>query len=152
MLNRESIAARIPHQGNMCLLDQVQYWDEHVIRCVATSHTDISNPLRSHGRLGIAAGIEYAAQAMAVHGALLAGSAGSTGAPQPGYLGSVRGMRANVVRLDDLPEPLQVRAQRLSGDDKLILYSFEVIHREHCVLQGRASVVIDISGISGSHS
>jgi hypothetical protein len=45
------------------------------------------NPLRAAGSLGVANAIEYAAQAMAVHGALLGGS---DGAPQAGYLTSVR--------------------------------------------------------------
>ena len=36
------------------------------------------NPLRSHGRLGAASGIEYAAQAMALHGALAGAAPGAT--------------------------------------------------------------------------
>ena len=56
----------------MCLLDAVLDWDDARITCRATSHADPANPLRADGRLGAANGIEYAAQAMAVHGALLA--------------------------------------------------------------------------------
>ncbi len=72
MLDHAGIAARIPHQGAMCLLDAVVDWSETAISCRAVSHADPANPLRADGRLGAAAGIEYAAQAMAVHGALLA--------------------------------------------------------------------------------
>ncbi len=57
----------------MCLLDAVRDWSAEAITCTATSHTDPANPLRADGRLGAANGIEYAAQAMAIHGALLAG-------------------------------------------------------------------------------
>ncbi|MDD3577131.1 MAG: 3-hydroxylacyl-ACP dehydratase, partial [Halothiobacillus sp.] len=71
-LDHQEIAARIPHQGSMCLLDRVIDWDEQKIECSAISHQAMDNPLRRNNRLGAAIGIEYAAQAMAVHGALLA--------------------------------------------------------------------------------
>ncbi|SCC92600.1 putative 3-hydroxylacyl-(Acyl carrier protein) dehydratase-like protein [Thiomonas sp. X19] len=71
-LDHAWIAAHIPHQGSMCLLDAVLRWDAQHIVCSATSHRDASNPLRQFDRLGAACGIEYAAQAMAVHGALVA--------------------------------------------------------------------------------
>ncbi len=144
MLNRDWIAAHIPHQGNMCLLSEVTHWDTQEIHCSADSHRDLNHPLRLDGRLGIAVGIEYAAQAMAVHGALLANS---DAPPRPGYLGSVRGIQASVQRLDDLPGVLEITAQRLSGDDKIILYRFALIHQQRCILQGRASVVVNVSGL-----
>ena len=74
-LDRAAIAARIPHHGTMCLLDAVDAWDSESIRCRATSHRDPANPLRDAGSLPATAAIEYAAQAMAVHGALLAPAA-----------------------------------------------------------------------------
>jgi hypothetical protein len=75
MMDRQAIAARIPHQGSMCLLDTVLRWDAEEILCQTGSHLLADNPLRAAGRLGVANAIEYAAQAMAVHGALLAGDA-----------------------------------------------------------------------------
>ena len=71
MLDRAAIARRSPHQGRMCLLERVLDWDAAQIRCGAVSHRDAGNPLRAHDRLAAACGIEYAAQAMAVHGSLL---------------------------------------------------------------------------------
>lgn len=144
MLNREAIARRIPHQGSMCLLDRVVFWNAERIECVALSHRDAMNPLRAFGRLGIAAGIEYAAQAMAAHGALVGEAAGQSDAtPRAGYLASVRGVSLNAVRLDDVPAPLQVRAQRLMGDSNNIVYSFELAAEERLLLRGRATVVLD---------
>ena len=147
VIDHTGIAARIPHHGSMCLLDTVQSWSEAAIECRAVSHTDPTNPLRSHDQLGAAHGIEYAAQAMAVHGALLAGTEGP---PRQGYLTSVRGVSLHVTRLDDLPGELDVRAERLSGDDRNILYQFSVSHQGRCLLEGRAAVVIDASAISPS--
>ena len=109
MLERAWIAAHVPHHGAMCLLDRVDRWDAMQVCCIATSHRDATNPLRAHGRLGAACGIEYAAQAMAVHGALCA-AAGHP--PRMGLLTSVRGVELNVSRLDDVDGELAVSAAR----------------------------------------
>jgi predicted hotdog family 3-hydroxylacyl-ACP dehydratase len=143
-LNHDWIAARIPHQGDMCLLDAVTDWSAEHIVCRAVSHTDPAHPLRAAGRLGAANGIEYAAQAMAVHGALVAGA---DGAPRQGYLTSVRGVTLHVERLDDLDGPLEVRAERLSGDANNVLYRFTVGHGGRCLLEGRAAVVLDADSL-----
>jgi predicted hotdog family 3-hydroxylacyl-ACP dehydratase len=145
VLDRAWIAAHIPHQGSMCLLDAVCDWSAEAIACTATSHADPANPLRADGRLGSANGIEYAAQAMAIHGALLAGNGGQ---PRQGYLTSVRGVTLHAARLDDLPGELLVRAERLSGDANNILYQFSVHHAERCLLEGRAAVVLDASALN----
>lgn len=144
VLNHAWIAAHIPHQGSMCLLENVLEWSEQCIVCAALSHTDPLNPLRAADRLGAATGVEYAAQAMAVHGALLAKS---DAAPTQGYLTSVRGLSLHVDRLDDLAGPLRVTAERLSGDARLILYQFHIHHGERCLIEGRASVVLDAQSL-----
>lgn len=129
----------------MCLLDAVVDWSESSISCCAISHTDPANPLRAGGRLGTANGIEYAAQAMAIHGALLAGQ---DDAPRQGYLTSVRSVTLHVDRLDDLSGPLDVQAERLSGDANNILYQFSVGHAGRCLLAGRAAVVLDAAALT----
>ncbi len=136
------IASRIPHKANMCLLDRVIGWNETQIFCRAKSHRFPDNPLRQEGMLGITTGIEYAAQAMAVHGALLAGNEES---PAAGYLTSVRNVRWKRSRLDDLDGEIEVRAERLSGNELNILYSFGVSFGEEMLIEGRASVMLDAS-------
>lgn len=149
MLDRAAIAARIPHQGDMCLLDTVVDWSETHISCRASSHRDPANPLRANHRLGAANGIEYAAQAMAMHGALLAQA---SDLPRQGYLTSVRGVRLHVARLDDLPDALAVNAERLSGDSNHILYQFSLSHAGRCLLEGRAAVILDAAAIKETQS
>lgn len=147
-LDRDAIARRIPHQGTMCLLDRVLEWDNEHIRCEATSHRLPDHPLRAHGRLGAACGVEYAAQAMAVHGALMAElSVGTSGAsaPRAGYLAGVRSVTLYVERLDTVAGPLSVVAQRVTGDDNTVLYSFTVAAGTQTLLGGRAMVVLDAS-------
>ena len=152
-LDRQWIEQHIPHKGHMCLLDEVLAWDATRIRCRSTTHRSPDNPLRAHGRLGAACGIEYAAQAMAVHGALIAASAplastvsthvrGSIGAAV-GYLASVRNVSLRVSRLDDLEEELIAAAERVTGDGRTVLYEFTVTSGERVLLSGRASIVFD---------
>lgn len=141
--DRHWIAARIPHQGSMCLLDAVLHWDDDNITCRAVSHRARDNPLRADDALGMANGIEYAAQAMAVHGALLAGS---NTAPAAGFLASVRDVQWHAPRMDCLDEELRIHAQRLSGDARNILYSFHLDARGTTVMSGRASVMLDAGG------
>ncbi len=129
----------------MCLLDAVVDWSETAISCRALSHLDPANPLRAEYRLGAANGIEYAAQAMAMHGALLAQA---NDPPRQGYLTSVRSVQMHVARLDDLPGEISVLAERLSGDSNHILYQFSLSHAGRCLLEGRAAVVLDATAVN----
>jgi predicted hotdog family 3-hydroxylacyl-ACP dehydratase len=135
------IAARIPHHGSMCLLDGVVSWSETDIYCRATSHGDPANPLRSSGRLGMVNGIEYAAQAMAVHGALLAGR---EDAPRAGFLTSVREVVFHAERLDG-PVDLNIHAKLLSGDGRIKLYQFDLLVAGVSIISGRASVMTEVN-------
>lgn len=146
-LDHAWLLAHLPHQGSMCLLDAVSEWDAHRICCTASSHRDADNPLRAHDRLGAACGIEYAAQAMAAHGALLAAV---DAAPRAGFLASVRGVDLQVARLDDIAADLDVEAERLSGDGNTILYGFRVSAAGRELLSGRAAVVLDADKLEGS--
>jgi len=144
-LDHAWIARHIPHQGSMCLLDCVEAWDRQRIQCRASSHRAADNPLRAYGRLGAACGIEYAAQAMAVHGALLA-SPDSTRA-RVGYLASVRGTQLHVSRLDDIAADLEVAATCITRNENTILYQFSVSAEGRLLLEGRATVVLDADAL-----
>jgi predicted hotdog family 3-hydroxylacyl-ACP dehydratase len=144
-LDRTWIARHIPHQGSMCLLDCVEAWDEQRICCRASSHRAADNPLRAYGRLGAACGIEYAAQAMAVHGALLAPEASGARA---GYLVSVRGTRLLVPRLDDIAADLLVEAACITRSENNILYRFSVSAADQLLLDGRAAVVLNADAVT----
>ena len=144
-LNREWIEARIPHRGRMCLLDEVIEWNSQGVRCRTSTHRAPDNPLRSHQRLGVACGIEYAAQAMALHGAL-----SGQGVSQVGLLVGVRDVRLFVLRLDDIESDLVCQVTHLAGDDFTALYEFELRDSERRLLSGRATVVLDAAGRSRS--
>ena len=139
-LDHAWIAAHIPHSDAMCLLDEVVRWDDETIECSATTHRDAHNPLRLNGRLGAVCGVEYAAQAMAVHGAMLGVASGR---PRAGLLASVRSVQTYVDRLDTFDAPLAVSAQRIGGDANTVLYRFTVSCGESVLLEGRAAVILD---------
>jgi predicted hotdog family 3-hydroxylacyl-ACP dehydratase len=144
-LDRAWIESHIPHRGNMCLLEEVVAWSAERITCRAASHRAADNPLRARGRLGVACGIEYAAQAMAVHGALTAAPHHSA-APLAGFLAGVRGVQFKVVRLDDVQDDLMCHALRVAGDSGTALYEFEIHGGTAILLSGRATVVLDSGG------
>jgi predicted hotdog family 3-hydroxylacyl-ACP dehydratase len=148
-LSRDGIAALIPHSGTMCLLARLEAWDLQHIVCTATDHRNTGHPLRTRRGLLAPTAIEYAAQAMALHGALVGQAAGTP--VTPGYLASARGVRLHVLRLDDLPIPaaatvpdaLRIEAVRQAGDARQILYAFTVSHAGRLVAEGRAAVVLN---------
>jgi predicted hotdog family 3-hydroxylacyl-ACP dehydratase len=145
-LDHAWIARHIPHQGSMCLLDYVEAWDKQRIQCRACSHRAADNPLRAYGRLGAACGIEYAAQAMAVHGALLAPPDSSSA--RVGYLVSVRDTRLHVSRLDDIAIDLLVEATCITRSENNILYQFSVSAAGRLLLDGRAMVVLNADALT----
>lgn len=143
LVSRAQIADLIPHSGAMCLLDGVLQWDAHRIVCVSGSHRAGDNPLRAEGELPAVCGVEYAAQAMAVHGGL-AGKVG--GRPQAGYLASLRDLECRRSRLDDLAGELVVEAEQIAGDGVHVIYRFKLRVGEVEVMSGQALVVLDTSG------
>jgi predicted hotdog family 3-hydroxylacyl-ACP dehydratase len=147
-LDNAWIARHIPHEGSMCLLDQVESWDSQRIQCRAGSHRAADNPLRANGRLGAACGIEYAAQAMAVHGALLAPPDSSRA--RVGYLISVRGTQLHVPRLDDIPVDLLIEATCITRSENNILYQFGVSAGGRLLLDGRAAAVLNADAITST--
>lgn len=140
-LDHDGIAAVVPHRGRMCLLDRLHHWSAQTIHCSATSHRDADNPLRGPGGLLAPCAIEYAAQAMALHGGLLARRSGP---PQGGYIAAVRGVRWTVPTLHDIAGDLQIHAERQAGDGQVVSYRFHVDDAAGRRLsEGRATVVLE---------
>lgn len=141
MLDRDAIAARIPHTGRMVLLDRVIEWDAHAIRCGTRSHLDSHNPLREPHGLPVWAGLEYGAQAAAVHGTLIAG-----GAPRRGYLALVRDARPLCERLDGIEGELVARATLVHADPAGAIYDLELTCATRVLLTGRATLMYAKAG------
>lgn len=136
LLDRAWILGKIPHKDGMCLNDRVESWNMDRLCCLSYSHLDPDNPLRTAGRLSALIGVEYAAQAVAIHGALLGASS------EPGLLGSVRNLVCECAWLDDVPGPLQVDVEKFSGDGSGLLYGFRISGSGRRLLSGRLSIIL----------
>lgn len=142
MLDHAAIAARIPHAGRMCLLERVRHWDAQGIDCVALSHHATDNPLRTAQGLPVWTGIEYAAQAAAVHSALVQAQATA----RSGVLAAVRNVVATTPWLDRIPSELRLRATRLHGDAAGAIYRFEIMAETNTILSGQFTLMFRESG------
>jgi predicted hotdog family 3-hydroxylacyl-ACP dehydratase len=141
LMTRAQLAGLIPHAGAMCLLDGVLAWDAAQVQCVACTHHDEANPLRRQDGLHAITAVEYAAQAMAVHGALLH-AAGER--PRAGYLAALRDVVCRVARLDTLDHELIITAERLMGDARNVIYRFAVGSATVPLVTGRATVILEV--------
>ncbi len=169
-IDAERIRKLVPHAGNMCLLERVVACDAASIRCETRSHLDQSNPLRRNGHLSSICAIEYAAQAMALHGALTApgdngaltvpGHIGALTAPghsgtltaaasgntpadvRHGYLASVRDLRCRTRCLDQYTDTLSVSATLVFDESARRIYSFVVAAGKTELVTGRAAVIL----------
>jgi predicted hotdog family 3-hydroxylacyl-ACP dehydratase len=124
----------------MCLLDGVSDWSPHRIAAHTRAHLDPANPLRCGGRLAAVCGCEFAFQAVALHGALIAG-----GVSQPA--GWLAGLQLESIGAAWLDEPafgtLSVDATMQLADAGGAIYGFAVMAQDGAVLlQGRATIVL----------
>lgn len=140
-LGQADICALLPHTGSMCLLEAVQDWNEAEITCRANSHRDPANPLRRGGILPAVCAVEYAAQAMGVHGRLVAQNQSK---PSAGYLVSLRDLSLRVDRLDQIEGALTVWARRLADSGDSVLCEFSVGAGDRTLVSGRATLLLEV--------
>ena len=140
MLPKTDWAHLIPHAGAMCLLDVVLDWDERTIHALSAGHARADNPLRSAQGLHAIHLAEYGAQAMAVHGALLA-RAHEVTTPRPGLLVSLRDVQLTVEYVAPLAGDLDVHAECLHADSGSAQYAFHVEQGGRLLASGRAAII-----------
>ncbi|MFB9067292.1 phosphotransferase [Pseudofulvimonas gallinarii] len=141
MIERSEWLHLIPHQGRMALVDRVLHFDNEGLDAESDNHRDPSHPLRRDGVLRAVHLCEYGAQAMAVHGALVARASGATALP--GLLVALRAVELAVERIDHLPGTLQIQAVRVTTDSSAWLYRFSVRHEGEELARGQAMVMLD---------
>ncbi|MEO8185872.1 MAG: hydroxymyristoyl-ACP dehydratase [Burkholderiaceae bacterium] len=137
-----SIETLLPHAGRMRLIDRVVSYDEQTIVCECDSHRAADHPLAEAGVLSIICGLEYGAQAMAIHGALLASGGSPAARMRHGYLVATSDLRWTVDRLDECATPLVVKAISEFRTDNQVAYRFEIRASSALVLSGHASVLL----------
>lgn len=86
------------------------------------------------------AGLEYAAQAMAVHVGLTTDI--SERNASVGYLGAVRDLQVHCRTFQQFAENLTIKANVLLQQSMSFIYAFSISARETTLLEGRASIFI----------
>ncbi len=133
------IATLLPHAGRMVLLDDVTHFDPERIVCTTSQHRSPDNPMRIAGRMPALIGIEFAAQAMAVHGAL---RRTPPAALRAGRLLSVRDVVIRRRFLDDAVSVLIVECTLDNASADVFAYRFAVAAGVEPVVSGRAAVLM----------
>lgn len=125
----------------MQMIDRIKIINASGLTALTRAHHRVDNPLCDRdGHLPISAGVEIAAQAMAMHG--VASRKGTKRVPRPAYLVLVRNLMWTRERLDDLDDPLIVEVSHLSDDPAGALYNFTIATLATGVLmQGRLGVM-----------
>jgi predicted hotdog family 3-hydroxylacyl-ACP dehydratase len=136
-IGREALLELVPHAGRMCLLERVMCRSESGIQCAADSHRDPAHPLRHNGQLAALHLAEYAAQAMAVHGALSSG-----GSARPGMLAALRDIRLYTARIDTIGSDLVIDATRRIAQSDGSLYEFSAHGDGRLLGEGRIAIAL----------
>ena len=139
-LSCNDMSRLVPHSGTMCLLDGVENWDADHIVCRATSHLRPDNPLRDDSGLRALCAIEYGAQAIAAHAALL--GLGHGHGVTEGVLASLRNVTMTLSHLDELKGALTILATLQLTHQQGRIYDITVTGDGRTVLTGRLSVML----------
>ncbi len=133
---KDKIEQLIPHSGTMCLIDRVDYWDEQTIRCASASHQNPDNPLRLDGKLSSIHLLEYGAQAMAIHGGLLAKTS------IPGMLAAVRDVSIITDEIDHITDEIIISATVEMNTETGASYQFIISDSiTKVLLNARATII-----------
>jgi predicted hotdog family 3-hydroxylacyl-ACP dehydratase len=140
------IESLIPHAGAMCLLDRVLEWDRDGIVCETQTHRLPDNPLRNTRGLPITAALEYAAQAVALHGSLMCQSVEQGEQtvtiheppvqPRGGYLAVLSHVNWQQDWLDTETEFLRISVKKEAQSSAGVDCSFVVSCEERILVQG----------------
>ncbi|MCW8929331.1 MAG: 3-hydroxylacyl-ACP dehydratase [Gammaproteobacteria bacterium] len=141
ILDHINIEERLPHSGKMSLLDKVIQSDNISLTALANSHLNADNPLRLNGTISTINGIEYAAQAMAIHGSLLSDIS------QAGYIVSVRNIEIKKPFLPDIKsiekqEPLLIYVKQLMSNENGFTYQFDISCEQESFISGKITVFL----------
>jgi predicted hotdog family 3-hydroxylacyl-ACP dehydratase len=119
----------------MCLLDRVARWDETSIVCHAAA-TALGHPFARANGVPVVASVEYAAQAAALHGALL----DDNREPRGGMLATLSEVELTVGCFDQGSSALTVQAELIVRGVSGCTYSFTVHDACGCRARGRLLV------------
>ncbi len=134
-IKKAEIETLIPHNGKMCLIDQVDFWDIETISCSTRSHQQPDHPLRINGQLSSIHLLEYGAQTIAIHGGLLRKE------KTPGFLAAIRNAEFFIDRIDNLAFQIYINATAEIKTETGAVYEFVISAEDKTILTARATVI-----------
>jgi predicted hotdog family 3-hydroxylacyl-ACP dehydratase len=140
-LDCHEIELRLPHAGSMNLLHEIINFDQTSLNALAISHLESNNPLRVDGKIATINGVEYAAQAMAVHGSLLSERDGIN-SPVNGYIASVRNIDIQIPSFPEQASPLKIKVEQLMSNDNGFTYQFYLSCEQQLFISGKITVFL----------
>lgn len=139
-MTHDEIAARIPHAGRMCLLDEAVSWDKTRIHCRSETHLETTNPLRRGRPIAAVHLIEYAAQAAALHYGLQAEKSGAVAGG--GMLVGLNQVDWSDVSIADINVAIDIRAEQALASARGLIYYFDVGVQDRTLVRGRLSIAL----------
>jgi predicted hotdog family 3-hydroxylacyl-ACP dehydratase len=135
-LQHDEIARLLPHKGAMCLLDNALDCNAESIRCLADAARP-GHPLRDAAGVSVVHGVEYGAQAAALHQMITRPELrGATG----GMLLQMRNVEFSADYLDRLPQPLTITARCAMASSELARYFFAIHSANVLASQGELTL------------
>ncbi|MFK5984968.1 MAG: hypothetical protein QM479_06040 [Pseudomonadota bacterium] len=150
-LNQQDLCQLLPHSGKMCLIDKVIFWDKDTLVAQTMSHIKADNPLRQGDKISTIIGIEYAAQTMAIHSALLQKQLQKNDNIQQqinrgGYLATTRNIQVLAEHIyhskASSSQPLEISVMLLMKDTQGYTYNFEISSDNAKLLCGRLTIFL----------
>lgn len=138
MAAHPDIASLIPHAGEMVLIDEIITASDTRIECGAHIADPANHPLTHAGTLPATALAEFGAQAMAVHGGVLAQASGAP--PRQGLLAALSRLELALSHID-APCRLVIAAEQLMHDNNGQIYEFTVSSEGDVLARGQATVM-----------
>ena len=135
----DNIDVLLPHAGTARMIERVLRWDADRIVAATARHRAADNPLRRDGRLAAVHLVEFAAQAVAIHGGLRNAAEGRP--PQPALLVSARDVQVTRDYIDDLPGEIEIEAHALLINQASWQYEFTVRHAGAAIASGRVAAM-----------
>ncbi len=144
-MKKSQICQLLPHSGTMCLIDEIVSWDKEMLVAKTMSHTELKNPLTNEDSLNSIHGVEYAAQAMALHSALIK-SEKMEQTKTRGYLASVKNINILQEYLfekqgDDIT-PLLIKVFVLMAGSQGFSYQFEILKGDQVYISGKITIFL----------
>lgn len=138
-LETSALYERLPHSGNMCLLDTVIDHDASVIHCMAANLT--GSPLKRGHKISSWIALEYAAQAFALHGLLNTQNTVANPIIDKAFVATIKHMTCFENDLHDTDKPLQVSARILASQPQLASCEFLITLDNKPLAVGQFNVV-----------